>query len=368
MKVAEIIKRFIRSNYVTRLIFRIYSICMDSELSIWKYFFARKRNYVFMVPAHNNAGDIAQTVCISDWLKNNYPDYITINVVQCAPQDATILREICRTVKREDNVFIHSGFNITDIGHTKAIPEAVYESHKIILEELKEHRIVFFPQTVQYESIDKWKKMQQMYAAHKNLVFISRDATSMQYAKQLIPTAKHLCYPDIVTSWIGTTQFQNEPEGILACMRFGAESLLSEAKRKKLVEQLSKIACVDCTDTNFELNSHVMRKNRRKIVWNMISQFSRYKVIVTDRYHGIIFSLIANRPVIVLPTLGHKVTSGIAWFPECFSKYVYFVDETENMDAIAQVVRKVYRADINGRPDAYFKKSYYDNLKSKIDS
>lgn len=52
---------------------------------------------------------------------------------------------------------------------------------------------------------------------------------------------------------------------------------------------------------------------------------SHYKVVITDRYHGTIFSLIANTPVIIIKSTDHKVTTGADWFKGIYDDYVYVI-------------------------------------------
>jgi exopolysaccharide biosynthesis predicted pyruvyltransferase EpsI len=366
MGFSEMIKKAIRSSQITRSLFGVYSVCLDSGLSLARYLKADKINYVFMVPTHNNAGDAAQTVCINDWLREHYPDYTTYNVSIAAPLNAKLLREICQRVRKEDQVFIHSGFNMTDVATADGVPESVYASHKIIMEELKGRRIVFFPQTVQFLNPANREKMRSLYCDHRDILFLSRDTVSEQYARELIPNARHISYPDIVTSWIGRFDFPQEASGILACLRFGPESLFDEDERRLLMRRLGAVAETERSDTNFTMKSHALRRNREKIVLDMIEQFSKYKVIVTDRYHGMIFSLAANRPVVVLPTFGHKITSGIDWFPADYKEYIYVAEDMHDVEAIIRKVEQAYSLPLSGRLPSYFKERYYDRLKEQI--
>lgn len=362
--ITQKIKKWIKSNIVIRKLYIIRSLCMDSNISYKDYFKAKNKNYVFMTATHNNAGDIAQSVCIKKWLDNNYESYTTINVGLLAPDDAESLRDICRKVKKNDNVFIHSGFNITDVGSEYGA-ETVFPSHKIILEELKDHKIVFFPQSVQFRSIDKWKNVKNMYMQHPNIIFISRDMKSQQYAKELLPYAKHLCYPDIVTTWIGKYKFNKPDKGILFCVRADKESIINETVREKIINDLNKIMKVDISDTNLEYAPQYVRAHREKVVMEMIERFSHYKVIVTDRYHGTIFSLIAGRPVVVLKTSGHKVSEGLNWFPVEIKNYVGFIENVENCQLICDKVLEF--KDINMLPlPKYFCEHYYDKLFDEI--
>lgn len=366
MELSEFTKKAIRSSHITRSLFGIYSICLDSGVSPAQYLKADRINYVFMVPTHNNAGDVAQTVCINDWLRENYPDYTTYNVSVTAPLNAELLREICQRVRKEDQVFIHSGFNMTDVGTENGVPESVYASHKIIMEELKDRRIVFFPQTVQFLNPANREKMRALYCGHRDILFLSRDTVSEQYARELIPNARHISYPDIVTSWIGRFDFPQEASGILACLRFGPESLMDEGERRLLMRRLGAIAGSERSDTNFTMKSHELRRNREKVVLDIIEQFSKYKVIVTDRYHGVIFSLAANRPVVVLPTFGHKIISGISWFPADYKEYIYVAEDIHDMEAITRKVEQAYRLPLTRKLSPYFKEKYYDRLKEQI--
>ncbi|WP_082026255.1 polysaccharide pyruvyl transferase family protein [Prevotella pectinovora] len=43
----------------------------------------------------------------------------------------------------------------------------------------------------------------------------------------------------------------------------------------------------------------------------ILQQFAKYQVVITDRYHGTIFSQIVNTPVIVISSTDHKLRSGV---------------------------------------------------------
>lgn len=313
---------------------------------------------------HNNSGDLAQTVCIDEWIYKNYPNGVVINVAWTSPENK-ILKSICKKVKTEDHVFIHSGYNITDICDEFAAP-TVFPSHRIVLECLRNHKIVFFPQSVEYKSIEKWKSIREMYSLHPDIIFISRDMISYEYAIKLLPNAKHLAYPDIVTTWIGKYKFNEPQKDILVCLRFGAESLLSEQEKENLQKAICELGAVDFGDTDVTSSTFHYRGHRKQTVMEKIEEFSKYKVIVTDRYHGTIFSLIAGRPVIVLRTVGHKVKSAIDWFPKEFNDYVYFIDDPTNTEYILSLAKKILNKKIEPLTSKYFDVQVYGNLKKEI--
>ena len=69
---------------------------------------------------------------------------------------------------------------------------------------------------------------------------------------------------------------------------------------------------------------------------SLIREFSTYKCVVTDRYHGMIFSLISNTPTIVIKTADHKVASGAEQLHEFFPD---FLTIPENEEKLAEQIR-----------------------------
>ena len=99
-----------------------------------------------------------------------------------------------------------------------------------------------------------------------------------------------------------------------------------------------------------------------------ISSFATYSAIITDRYHGTIFALVANTPVLVIETNDHKVTSGMMWldgvFPESSVRLVSTLDE-----GVEIAVRLMEDNDPPHRNDDYLFREYYQNrLKAFIES
>ena len=100
----------------------------------------------------------------------------------------------------------------------------------------------------------------------------------------------------------------------------------------------------------------------------MIKEFSRYKVVITDRYHGTIFSLISNTPTIVIGSTDHKLSSGVDWFKGIkeFEKYIFFANSLEEAELLA---KKIYSEnyDYNYQLPTYFNDMYYEKLKEKFE-
>ena len=93
--------------------------------------------------------------------------------------------------------------------------------------------------------------------------------------------------------------------------------------------------------------------------------YSKFQLIITDRYHGTIFSLIAGTPVIVLKTTDHKLSSGVKWFPQDFKDYIEFV---ENIDSVYDTAQEILSKKLTHQLPPYFKQNYYDKLKKILEN
>ena len=108
------------------------------------------------------------------------------------------------------------------------------------------------------------------------------------------------------------------------------------------------------------LSNRVGAKLVENYIENIIEQYSYYKVIITDRYHGTIFSLAANTPVIIIKTSDHKVVTGADWFKGVYDGYVYVAESLDDAYAKAS---EILRKDFSYNLLPYFKANYYDKLK-----
>lgn len=327
------------------------------------YFMLTTKNRIFLIgaPFHSNMGDQAQTFCTEKWISKNYPTHkiFVLNSIQANIKDYFVLKLIKKHIKSNDKVFLHSGYHTTDI--------YLFEEklNRFCVNLFKDNQIIVLPQTVYFEDVEESKKSEEIYKSHKNIIFLARDEISFQSANDLFSDCTVKLFPDIVTTLIGTKKYANKREGLLFCMRNDKERVYSEQVMKDFMNKYAKNMMVSLTDTTIDAKPAYINRNRKKILENMFDKFSTYKAVVTDRYHGTIFSLISNTPVIVLGTADHKLSSGVKWFPQEFDNYVFYADnliEAENY--INYVLAKEYKYDL----PQYFNEKYYNNLKNIIDN
>lgn len=320
----------------------------------------QKRIWYFCVPTHSNLGDQAQACCIEKYFRKFFSDHIVFKLSNNAFDfyEEKILMILKEKIKETDLIFFQSEYTFTGI-HP-------YENmHRKIVENFPYNKIVFLPQTVKFKNQKILENVQNFYGKYDNIYFFARDKISYDIYKSIFPEHRNVhCFPDIVTTEIGNYDFNNnERNGILLCVRNDVEKLYSFQEISLFKEKLQKIAKVSLSDTNSETKENSLKEYWKKIE-ETIDDYAQYQVIITDRYHGTIFALIANTPVIILKTTDHKVVTGADWFEGVYEDYVYVVNDLEEASQVAQqiVTGFEYR-----KLPSYFKEKYYDRLKDIIE-
>ena len=328
--------------------------------------------YILCEPVHPNLGDQAQYMCTVKLLKQIYPQYSIIDLgVFADPLNLTnkrfsisnilsfyLLYGVLKLKVKTNDIFVgHSGYFMTD-------HHAGWKMFTDMMRYFPKIKIVILPQTVNFfEPVIK-KFVSKTITQHKGCVLFCRDKVSLEKAKELFPGTKTYLYPDIVTSLIGSKTFKSERKGILFIMRNDIERYYSQEKINELKNQFEgeEIKQVDTTIKG--LSTRVLDKEREKIIFDEIKMISQYKLVVTDRYHGTIFSVIAGTPVVVIGSADHKLESGVKWFPqELFSNKIRFAEDIENVHSEAQDL--LAKGDYT-TPVAYFKENYWDKIEELL--
>ena len=116
-------------------------------------------------------------------------------------------------------------------------------------------------------------------------------------------------------------------------------------------------------DTQSKASLRTILNNLQEHIENEIEKYSHYKVTITDRYHGTIFSIIAGTPVVIIKTNDHKVTTGADWFKGVFDDYVYVA---KDLDEAHKIAAEIIKRDKEFIPTTYFDENYYGKELARI--
>ncbi len=331
----------------------------------------RKKVILIGYPTHSNLGDQAQLMCTYKWIKENYSDCKVI-AIPChtyfegiTPYPIIIIWSIAfalifgtlkLTIHKNDIFIGHSGYYLVD-------HHGGWYKFVRIAKIFPKNPFTIFPQTFNMYNPFFTKTLVSAFDKHENLTLLCRDEVSYNRAKTLFKHINLLLYPDIVTSLIGTEQYDFNRDGVLFCMRNDVEAFYS---KEAITDFRSRFSCkTELTDTTIFVSEREMAKRREELIYQKIKEFSHYRLIITDRYHGTIFSQIAATPVIVISSADHKLSSGVKWFPkDLFDKHIYYAKDLEEAYLIAQQL--LSDRDIKYTTPQYFKENYWDKLAGLI--
>lgn len=320
--------------------------------------------YLIGSPFHENLGDHAQSLCAREWIEENYPGYdvAILDSRSASRDDFALIRRIATTITGRDLVFLHSGYHVTDLYPIELGLQLAVVTH------LRDNDIVALPQTIHFTDPGALDEVAAAFNGHGRVTVLCRDRASFQTAHATFTGCRLLLYPDIVTRRIGTqpSAAASARSGIQLCLRRDVESVyVASGQVAKLEHALSAIAPTTVTDTNSDLSPVRIRLRLKQVLASEWAKFARHRVTVTDRYHGVIFSLIAGTPVVALGTTDHKLRSGISWFPkELFGNHIAFAETVE--DAV-DFAAGFYQADSFPTLPKYFEQNYYSHLKDALE-
>lgn len=315
----------------------------------------RPKIFYLGIPAHTNLGDLAQGVCIRKWLAKHYPERVVVEIETNAIVNTSksVLKYIKKYYQERDFIVFQSGYTTTDLGGYAD------EMHRGIMQTLPTAKMLMLPQTIFFKDPKNAERTSKCYNSIKYLLFLARDRVSYEMAKKMFPQISVRLFPDIVTTLIGNYDFPYKREGILFCCRNDEEKYYSDDEIDVLINNCRTICSVSKTDTTKNGKRTDIVSNAEQYIEKEIDCYAHYRLIITDRYHGTILSLVAGTPVIIIKTTDHKVVTGAEWFKEVYDEYVYLADNLADAFVLAkQVLEKA----LSNRLDPYFEKEYYDKL------
>ena len=323
-----------------------------------------KHVYYLGITEQPNLGDMAQHYCIKNWITDNYPDYQMVMFESSVITDSRLTKLFFDKLRKkfgpDDRIVIQSGYCTQDLGGDHPL------MHRLVCENMPYAKILMMPQTIFFQQEENRRICAENHNKAKNMLFLARDQYSYNQAVEMFPNIKVMAFPDIVTTLIGTLSFDHERNGVCLCTRNDGEKLYSYDEVSKLKTRLENDGMtVFAKDTQGKSPYREIRANLKQFVEQEIESYSHYKVTITDRYHGTIFSLCAGTPVIIIKTTDHKVTTGADWFKGVYDDYVYVA---EDLDDAYRLANMVCGKKLSYSLSPYFKNMYYSKLKAYFEN
>lgn len=306
------------------------------------------RIYFAGLPEHGNMGDQAIALAMVKYIEQFSKKYEILTFSMSRFLDS--LLPIRKDLKKGDIFFLIGGGNmgVEYFGNE--------EVRRLIIEMFPNNRIIIFPQTIDYGNSELGKnelaEAARIYGKHKNLHIFAREEVSYHIMKEHFYKNHVYLTPDIVYSL--KYKKTKERDEILFCIRKDRESALSSERINYLERILSAFGTLRKMDT---VESYVpvitSEKIREILVYRKLDEFASARFVITDRLHGMIFSVITNTPCIVLGNYNHKLYSSYQTWLSDFPNIYYL----ENVDELGQVLANIKEED-NSEELYYLRKEY----------
>ncbi|MEW8544917.1 MAG: polysaccharide pyruvyl transferase family protein [Candidatus Thiodiazotropha sp.] len=264
---------------------------------IGSYKYAMLFNYA----AFENKGDPAITVGELKLIKTLGIELILhCRTLKCTAHTLDYARNISRNYSASELVILmHGGGNLLSY-------EFEDDHRKLVLERFQKFEVILFPQSVWPKAGSAHQKeFQEVYASHPRLTFLYRDRPSYDFGKRNWPKARPFLMPDMAFQIGDVRRFLTPTHDVMWLARNDGES------NKYKMPNGTKGYDVLVKDwwgwptpkgaTNLE-DAVLMAVNGMLFL-------QRGRVVVTDRLHGHILSVLCGIPHVIIDPVNHKITS-----------------------------------------------------------
>lgn len=306
----------------------------------------QKKAFLFGSPMYWNIGDQAIAISEHQLWEKYINDYNLIDVSRELWNSNKQL--VVNNVTKDSLILFTGGGYIGDVWEEEQ--KFVYD----VLHTFVSNRYIFFPQTVFFKEKSKLQEFVNTIS-RMNVTFYTRDNDSYQLLR---PYSKENFFielsPDMVLSLSYKTNIKRKREALF-CIRSDEECILDKQIIQKLQIQIRK--------NGYKVKNYSTVKpkyipvQRRKMNFDKtIDTFGQVGVVITDRLHGMILSVITGTPVLFFDNLSKKVTGTYQWIKD--NKYVICYDETIESEKNLQRLFNCSLIDF----DNTSVKEYYDRM------
>lgn len=271
---------------------------------------SNKQAFIFLAADYGNIGDIGISQAQHDFLKKELNGFDIVSVP--ISQTRLVLRSIQKQIKPDDIVTIIGG------GNMGAIYPDIEALRQLVIKSCPHNRIVCFPQTLDWDdSLKSNRALQRLvtsYSRHPDIHVFARESITHTKLNEIFSPHYNVSVglvPDIVMTStaeaLGTKECI-DPSGILRCLRDDKEAALSVAQYAILDAALAITGySIKKTDTHAG-GSELDAVYCAALLADKLGQFRAAKLVVTDRLHGMILSLLSGTPCLVIPNANHKIS------------------------------------------------------------
>lgn len=306
----------------------------------------RKIIWIGLFPPHNlSVGDHAQVVAIQKWFRDYFPNLEVVRSYRQLPDGIENWDRFLTTTKRDDLIFIHSSGDFGSLFCWTGVPppDRWHGMRKKFISTFPGNKIIQLPVTAYYHDNEVGRKTleedRQFYKDKNNVILMAREQVSYEILANSLD-CKSLFVPDFVF-YLKPILVNRERNGALLALRSDHEARFNQNEKLKvkdiIAEFIPNIVVKDVQISSCPLTD----KNRENYINEILDYYQNFEVMITDRMHGMIFSVITKTPCIALDDrIPHKLSG----YKSLLSRSVKFVKNIEGIHyAITEILSEPYQ-------------------------
>lgn len=324
----------------------IFAICKHAMFILKEYFLNyfsllnnKDRVILLGVPTHGNIGDQAIVIAEQYILSVLYPDIKVIKITYDVLKVIEKLYFPSLPIKDTDQLFLHGGGNLG----TLYINEEKLRRRLVV--RYSNNDMIVMPMSIFFHENDRGHKELEnsiiCYQKNKKLKIITRDKNSYFFAKKNFQNQVFLL-PDAVVVLEDVLVTNCPREGITFLFRDDIEKTIDDKSIKLIQEKiLEKNIPLIITDT-IEAKKIYSDEQRKKAVLEKINLVNKSKLVITDRFHGMVFAVITHTPVIAFKSYDSKISSGVKWFENLGNVHLV---ENGDIESVFKLIDRYLKTD-----------------------
>lgn len=305
------------------LIAKIKNIKKTLPYNIYYIFSGKKLYYLIGTPAHSNIGDAAISYAEKLFLKKNKINIKEVPLCNYKQIKKKITKQLKKS--KDSQIYLQGGGNMGSLWPNEEL------FRREVLLDFQNYKKIIFPQTFWYSDdatgISEKNKSIRFYNDNKLKIF-ARDKVSLLLMKNLYPKANILLCPDIVLTTCKKDyklpSFKRSY--IMFCFRKDKEKDISD-KFLGILENYFIQNKQDIVFSDMLHKENIMPNKSYKIIKNKMEEFSKAKLVLTDRLHAMIFAAITETPCLVFSNGYHKVKATYEWLKHL--DYIEYANTTQ---------------------------------------
>lgn len=289
--------------------------------------------FAFGTPNYTNLGDQAVSLAQRRYIEQEFPAYTYIEILE--EDNEAAIKAVQAVIQPQDIVSYVGGGNMGNLylDHEQA--------RRRVFETFTENLTISFPQSIHFEDTPEGKKEQALsqaaYRQNPNLYLVARDAQSYHRMQYTFHDNHVLFTPDMVLYFehhFPTAQ----RSGALFVLRHDGERVIDEHLVTELEHRLGQNRPHERTDTVLDSVDRITPVNREQLFRQELDLFSQQEIVITDRWHGMVFCALTGTPCLLFGnSYGKGKHAYVDWLEHL--DWIDYTDETEPERLMPEIER-----------------------------